>query len=215
MAASAEKRAIRREGINQTYEKLTKGGTPPESSLMVSCIIRQPMDSVGVKNKYNSLNFGSGASLQNSCERGDQAMQSSRTNSSFVAAGSNGGRKGIISNSVGPIPNRNPVNRSSNGLDISRSSSLSGKKSARRFSCDSRSNLSAGVRAKKQKESTNLGAMGAIPNAYKHPHILTTQIPSKFVLRSPPGLQASLYNTLLRSEQDITHCQLAFDEYGV
>ena len=40
-------------------------------------------------------------------------------------------------------------------------------------------------------------------------------MPSKYVLRSPPGLQAQLLNILLRSEQDIGHSQLAFDEHGV
>lgn len=57
--------------------------------------------------------------------------------------------------------------------------------------------------------------MAQIPNGYKHPHILTTLQPSKFVLRSPAGLQAQLLNILLRTEQDFNHCQLAFDEYGL
>ena len=54
-----------------------------------------------------------------------------------------------------------------------------------------------------------------LPNSHKHPHILTTQQPSKYVLRSPPGLQAQLLNILLKSELDVNHCQLAFDEHGI
>ena len=40
-------------------------------------------------------------------------------------------------------------------------------------------------------------------------------MPSKYVLRSPPGLQAQLLNILLKSEIDVKHCQIAFDEHGV
>ena len=59
-----------------------------------------------------------------------------------------GSMRGGISNSVGPTMNRNGLNKSQNGLDISKISSFSGNhRSASRprgHSQDSRSNLSAG-----------------------------------------------------------------------
>ena len=171
------------------------------------------MDTVGVKNKYKHFQSGN---LLFSAEKNRETkiLATSRTSSSFPITGSI--RQGI-SSCVGPIMNRNhQLNKSANGLDITKSSSFSANRSnsqIRHFSQDSRNNLSAG--GTKKKSLAKAGAKDTLPNGYKHPHILTTQIPSKFVLRSPPGLQAQLLNILLKSEQDIKHCQLAFDEYGI
>jgi len=146
------------------------------------------MDTVGIKNKYRHLQSGNQL-FSSEKDKEIKILTTSRTSVSFPTTGS---IKQGISNSVGPIINRNNVlNKSVNGLDITKSSSFSGNRNdsrVRHLSQDSRSNLSAG--GTKKKSQVKAGAKDSLPNSYKHPHILTTQIPSNFVLRSPPGLQA-------------------------
>lgn len=188
------------------------GGSPASANLVVSCIIRQPMETVGVKySKQASVSgFDPVRELMSS-----QIISTARTSKSN--ARDSRSRCGT-SNSVGPVNNKHGLlNKSSFGLDITKSSSHSANRSASRprgNSHETRSNNSMGGKQKRQSTSKT-GAMGSIPNGYKHPHILTTMKPSKYVLRSPPGLQAQLLNILLKTEQDITHCELAFDEHGM
>ena len=149
----------------------------------------------------------------------NNVLSTARTSKSHYSGAPGSVRVGGISNSVGPSLNRHGLNKSQNGLDISKISSFTGNQNRsasrpRGNSQDSRSNLSAGG-TRRRNSQPKTGAMKQVLNSNKHPHILTTQQPSKYVLRSPPGLQAQLLNILLKSEQDIKHCQLAFDEHGI
>ena len=140
------------------------GSEPPSSNLVVTCIIRQPMDTVGVKKRTSSrsrlFSFGS------------------QINFLQMSAGQATGSQTRQSNSVGPTQNRNYGLKSS-GLDISKSSAYSLQRSASRPRRHSHENLSAGGKRQnstvsKAKALATAGALGAIPNGYKHPHILTT-----------------------------------------
>ena len=45
--------------LDEEYRKSCLGSSAfPESNLVVTCVIRQPMDTVGVKSKYRSLHAG-------------------------------------------------------------------------------------------------------------------------------------------------------------
>ena len=161
----------------------------PSSNLIVACIIRQPMDTVGIKTKYRSLHQASSKAIAGlDKENSNKVLSTARSSKSYVNSGS---IRAGISSSVGPSMSRSGLNRSQNGLDVTKSSSMSANRSASRprgHSHDSRSNNSAGGAKRRSSLAAKNGAMGKLPNAYKHPHILTTLQPSRFVLRSPAGL---------------------------
>ena len=45
----------------------------------------------------------------------------------------------------------------------------------------------------------------------QHCNLLATHEPSKFVFRCPPGLQSHLLRILLKNEQEVSNCSVAFD----
>jgi len=173
------------------------------------------MDTVGIASKYKNLNAPSvtkattrqfGMTLMKEIQPASMITSARQSHRLFKDGGIN--MRGSKGNSLGPSGSRlgaGYLNKSTNGLDISKSSAYSRNRSAGRMrnsSNESRGNQSAG--GVNRKSSANAkkaaGAMGSIPNGYKHPHILTTLQPSRYVLRSPAGLQAQLLNILLRSE---------------
>lgn len=201
METSNKKLRARNREIDEEFEKQCYGSQLPSSQLVVTCIIRKPMETVGIYSKYKSMHSGSTANVGLGKDVIGQA-------------------KGTRGNSVGSLINRKGgiLNRSHNGLDVSKSNNRSAGR-LRAASQEARGNNQSGGSTKNRNSGTSkaapAGAMGSMPNAYRHPHILTTSRPSRFVLRSPAGLQAQLMNILLRTEQDVNHCQLAFDEHGI
>jgi len=45
----------------------------------------------------------------------------------------------------------------------------------------------------------------------QHCNLLATHEPSKFVFRCPPGLQSNLLKILLKNEQEVSNCSVAFE----
>ena len=185
METSTRKLRARNREIDNDFEKQCYGSQPPSSQLVVTCIIRQHNEPGGMAIKYRSMHASSTATvgLGKDAVRGGQAR----------------------GNSLGSLFNRNGsmLNKSNNGLDVSRSSNRSAGR-LRAVSHESRGNQQSGGSTVNRKTSASkpgaVGALGSMPNAYRHPHILTTTRPSRFVLRSEAGLQAQLLNILLRSE---------------
>ena len=142
IAESNKKLKERNDEIEQEFEQQCYGSQPPSSKLIVACIIRQPMDTVGLKSKYKSLH-------------------SESTNSIMLGKSSGGVQSAIFrDNSQGPSLNRLSLNRSSNGLDLSKSSSVSGSRAKinriRGHSQDTRSNRSNhSAGAKRHSKSQN------------------------------------------------------------
>ena len=101
--------------IEEGFEKQMVGGSPASANLIVSCIIRQPMETVGVKySKQASVGgFDPVRELMSS-----QIISTARTSKSN--ARDNHSRCGT-SNSVGPVNNKHGLlNKSSFGLDITK-----------------------------------------------------------------------------------------------
>jgi len=124
----------RNQDIEEEFKKQCRGSSSPSKQLVVTCVIRQPMDSVGVKAKYRSLHnqaFKFGIDLRD-------------RESSLTKDG--GGERG---GSVGLIASRNAglLNKSQNGQDLTKMNSINGERSAGRNrgnSVEVRSNRSAG-----------------------------------------------------------------------
>ena len=195
--------------IEQASAKICKGSDEHFSNLVVTCIIRHPPPS-GTRSRSKSRSRSpidmtlqrrpSSHTRQGRNNRNDYLpyrMASSRSNASYgSSAKAYGG-----GSSVGAIYR---MNRSGHGLDVSTTSASgrSARRKKRGSSYDSKRNQSAGKRRNKSK----------IKPPSNNPQLLTTMIPSKYLVRGPPGLQSSLLKVLLKGAQDVYNCQQAFEE---
>ena len=184
--------------IEEDNAKICKGADEHFSNLIVTCIIRHPPPSGSRSRSKSRSRSPIDTTLQrraNSHTRNGRnndyqpyRMHSSRSNGSSVRV------YGHAGSSVGAI---NRLNRS--GLDIS-TTSASGRSARRRkrgSSYDSK---------RYQSASKKKGKSGIKP-PNNNPQLLTTEVPSKFLVRGPPGLQSSLLKVLLKRDQDVYNCQ--------
>ena len=194
------------EEVLQQSAKLCKGSEGHESNLVVACIIRHtPSICAGGASRSRSP---VGQTMQRRASPHSRKgrnpdyqpyqMRSSRSNASYgssIRALAGGG------NSLGAI---NRLNRSGFGLDVSTTSASgrSGRRKKRGSSFD----------AKRQASGSKRKSKSTIKPPSSNPQLLTTHVPSKYLVRGPPGLQSSLLKILLKAEQDVYNCQQAFEE---